>query len=236
MEFVLVQGGVFQMGDIFNDDEYDNEKPVHEVELDDFYIGKYPVTQAEWLKILQENLSRFKGDRNPVESVSWYDTQRFIEELNRQSGRQYRLPTEAEWEYAARERGRKVRFGNGQDIITADTANFNASEVLTTKYSKAGEFRGKTTPVGSFPGNALGLYDMSGNVWEWCADWYDENYYTSSPRNNPQGPDQGESRVLRGGYWESRSEYVRVAARRWGAPDARYWGGGFRLVLSARRN
>lgn len=208
MEFVHVTGGCFQMGDTFGEGNPD-EKPVHEVCIDDFYIGKYEVTQGEYKQIIGKNPSLFKqGDRYPVERVSWYDTQDFIEKLNSRSSQNYRLPTEAEWEYAAREGGKKVRFGTGSDTIGSDEANFNALAEYKVSFSRSGTYLEETVEVGSYPPNRLGIHDMSGNLWEWCQDWYDEDYYKSSPRNNPKGPPLGNFRMLREGSWTSSFEDV----------------------------
>jgi formylglycine-generating enzyme required for sulfatase activity len=213
MEFVRVKGGCYQMGDTFGDGD---EKPVHEVCVDDFYIGKYTVTQGQWQAVMGNNPSYFKnGDNYPVEQVSWNDAQDFINRLNEKvtplnpplskgGGKGgYRLPTEAEWEYAAREGGRRVRFGTGTDTISSDIANFDASASYKKPYSEVGQYRQKTTPVGSFRPNSLGLYDMAGNVWQWTADWYGENYSSESPKSNPTGPNSGQYRVLRGGPWSN---------------------------------
>ncbi|MBM9519975.1 formylglycine-generating enzyme family protein [Desulforhopalus vacuolatus] len=231
MEFVLVKGGCYQMGDTFGDGE-DNEKPVHEVCVDDFYMGKYEVTQGEWQKIMGSNPSEFKdGDRYPVENVSWNDiTKKFLPKLNRSSGRSYRLPTEAEWEYAAREGGKKVRFGNGKDIADPREINFDGCSDWTESYSRAGVSREKTTEVGSFTPNSLGLYDMSGNVWEWCSDWFGD-YSESSLRNNPEGPGSGSDRVYRGGSWYYDPGLVRAANRACNSPDISFSYLGFRLVF-----
>ena len=232
MEFVLVKGGCYQMGDIFGEGR-DREKPVHEVCVDDFYMGKYEVTQGEWQKIMGSNPSEFKnGDRYPVENVSWKDiTEDFLPKLNRRSGKSYRLPTEAEWEYAVREGGKKVRFGNGKDIADPREINFDGSADYKKPYSRMGVYREKTAEVGNFTANSLGLYDMSGNVWEWCSDWYGENYYDSSPRNNPEGLDSGSSRVLRGGSWRNSPRYTRASFRISLSPEDSDNILGFRLVL-----
>ena len=235
MEFVLVKGGCYQMDEAMGAPGR-SKKPVHEVCVDDFYMGKYEATQGEWRKIMGTDPSKFKnGDRYPVESVSWNDvTEDFLPKLNRRSGKSYRLPTEAEWEYAAREGGKKVRFGNGKDIADPRQINFDGRVKNKESYSRAGVYREKTTKVGSFAPNSLGLYDMSGNVWEWCSDWYGENYYASSPRNNPQGPGPGSDscRVYRGGGWLSSPWSVRAAFRNYYSPDFSYDSLGFRLVLS----
>jgi sulfatase modifying factor 1 len=233
MEFVFVKGGCYQMGDTFGDGE-DYEKPVHEVCVDDFYMGKYEVTQGQWKAIMGNNPSYFKdcGDNCPVEQVSWNDTQEYIQKLNQRSSKTYRLPTEAEWEYAAREGGRKVRFGTGTDRISSDIANFDATSKQFN--SDVGIYRGKTISVGSFKPNGLGLFDMSGNVWEWVEDWYGSDYYTNSPRDNPKGPGSGEYRVLRGGSWDDVPWSIRAANRIRVVPAKRYRISGFRVAYSAR--
>jgi formylglycine-generating enzyme required for sulfatase activity len=220
VEFVFVKGGCFEMGDTFGDGDKD-EKPVHEVCVDDFYLGKYEVTQGQWEKVMGNNPSGFKGRDNPVEQVSWNDVQEYIGRLNRQSGRKYRLPTEAEWEYAARSGGKKERFSGTSQEGVGEYAWYDSNS------------GGQTHPVGQKKPNGLGLYDMSGNVWEWCADWYDENYYKSSPKNNPRGPSSGSMRVLRGGSRGVSLGGVRTTARDGGAPAARNGMVGFRLGLSA---
>ncbi len=195
-------------------------------------MGKYEVTQGEWQKVIGSNPSKFKkGDRYPVEQVSWNDVQDYIRKLNSKSGRNYRLPTEAEWEYAAREGGKKVRFGTGKNTIGPDEANFNASSDYKESYSRAGEWKEMTVPVDSFAPNSLDVYNMSGNVWEWCQDWYGEDYYSSSPRQNPTGPASGEERVVRGGDWNRALRSVRAAFRGGGRPVLTFSGLGFRLVL-----
>jgi len=216
---IPIKGGTFEMGDTFGEG-YENEKPVHKVTLSDFWLCKYPVTQGFWKAIMgkNNNPSSFKGDDLfPLEYVSWKDAQKFIAELNKKTGGQYRLPTEAEWEYAAREGGKKVRFGNGKDIANPTEMNFNAKEDHKQPYSIAGEFRAKTTPVNQFKPNALGLYDMAGNVYDWCADWFSENYYQQCAAqgmvSNPQGPNTGDYRVLRGGEWDGFSRFCRAAYR-----------------------
>ena len=190
------------MGDIFNEG-FVNEKPVHEVCLDDFYLGEHEVTQGEWKEVMGNNPSYFKncGKDCPVESVSYYDIQNYIKKLNKKAGQRFRLPTEAEWEYAAREGGRKVRFGTGKDTIGDDEANFDAQFVSKKDYSRAGVYRKKTLPVKSFLPNLLGLYDMAGNLMEWVADRYDGEYYKRSPQKNPKGPITGSFRVTRDGSW-----------------------------------
>lgn len=213
-----------------------DEKPVHEVCVDSFYMGKYEVTQGQYRAITGNNPSKFKkGDSYPVERVSWNDARTFIRSLNSKGNGKYRLPTEAEWEFAAREGGKKVRFGTGKDTIGPDEANFDTREQYKKPYSRTGNYRAETVAVGSFQANSLGLYDMSGNVWEWCGDWYDSGYYGSSPRNNPEGPSSGSFRMYRGGCWDSYPRGVRVTNRYWFTPDIAYVDLGFRLVLPVQR-
>ena len=141
----------------------------------------------------------------------------------------YRLPTEAEWEYAAREGGKKVRFGNGQNTLRATEANFDASKDYKEPYSEVGEYKERTVAVDSFAPNALGLYNMSGNVWEWCWDWYSEDYYKNSPVQNPRGPEEGDYRVVRGGSWGGTPFICRAALRYTYDPNYRDHLVGFRL-------
>lgn len=215
MKMVFVKGGMFAMGDIWGDGESD-EKPVHNVTVSDFYIGKYEVTQAQWQEIMGSNPSYFdyNSDKHPVDNVSWEDVQEFITKLNQKTGKKYRLPTEAEWEYAARG-GYNYKY-SGSDTLT-DVAWY---------YDNSGQ---KTHSVGQKRPNKLGIYDMSGNVYEWCQDWYGS--YSSASQTNPTGPSSGSYRVLRGGSWNSPTENCRVSSRNSNPPSGRYYGGGFRLVL-----
>ena len=226
------------MGDTFGEGDID-EIPVHEVCLDNFYLGEHEVTQGEWKKVMESNPSFFKecGDDCPVEQVSYHDVLEFINNLSKKTGLNYRLPTEAEWEYAARERGLNVRFGTGKNTVGSDEVNFNASQLYKRDYSKAGVFRGKTVPVKSFQPNALGLYDMSGNVFEWTSDWYLMPYYKNSPRNNPKGPPTGLEgppaglfKVIRGASYLSPPVEVRVADRNNRRPKYKHSVLGLRLA------
>jgi formylglycine-generating enzyme required for sulfatase activity len=228
---VFVKGGTFTMGCTSEQKDCRSDEHAHQVTLSDFYIGKYEVTQKEWTEIMGDNPSRFKnGDNYPVEQVSWDDVQLYIQKLNKKTGKTYRLPTEAEWEYAARGGGKEVLFGNGKNVLDPKEANFYAKEDSKKPYSVVGEYRQKTTPVGSFAPNALGLYDMSGNVWEWCSDWYGADYYKNSPEINPQGPNTGSDRVLRGGSWNDNPRNCRVAGRYNVSPVNRFNDIGFRLA------
>jgi formylglycine-generating enzyme len=228
MEFVWVPGGCYRMGDIFGGGGSD-EKPVHEVCVDGIYMGKYEVTQGQWQKIMGNNPSSFKeGDNYPVEKVSWNDSRKFITMLNQKGSKNYRLPTEAEWEYAARSGGRKVKYGTSTGMLDRNTANYGTEKCCDGDSSDGYE---KTAPVGSYAPNKFGLYDMSGNVWEWCSDRYGEDYYSSSPRSNPQGPSSGSYRVFRGGSWYDNARYVRWAFRVRNSPDYAYNYLGFRLAF-----
>lgn len=236
IEFIYVKGGTFQMGDQFGEGS-DDELPVHPVRVNDFYMGKHEITFDQY-DAFCEATGRNKpsdGDwgrgKRPVIYVSWRDATAFSEWLSEQTREKIRLPTEAEWEYAARERGKKVRFGNGKNIADPTEINFNASADYKQSYSVAGEYRRKTIPVGTFRPNSLGLYDMSGNVWEWCRDRYGEDYYTNSPEDNPKGPSSGSSYVYRGGSWSVLLPQLMRACVRFGtSPNSRNFGIGFRVV------
>ena len=218
---IKVEGGTFQMGATSEQggDAYDDEKPVHSVTVSSFYMGETEVTQALWKAVMGSNPSRWKGDNLPVEQVSWNDCQKFIKKLNDMTGQNFRLPTEAEWEYAARggKKGNGYKYAGSNDI---------GSVVWYTDNSGV-----KTHPVKGKSPNELGLYDMSGNVYEWCSDWYGKEYYSSSPSNNPKGPSSGSIRVLRGGSWYSRAGRCRVSARFNYGPGNRDIINGFRLAL-----
>jgi formylglycine-generating enzyme len=224
MELVFVKGGCLQMGDIWGDGTSD-EKPVHEVCVDDFYLGRYEVTQGQWQTVMGSNPSRFKecGSNCPVEMVSWNDVQEFTSRLSQRTGKGFRLPTEAEWEYAARSGGKGEKWSGA------------SSEGELGQYAWYGGNSGRRThPVGEKRPNGLGLHDMSGNVAEWCSDWWERNYYQGSPRNNPKGPDKGFHRVLRGGSWDNTPRNVRATSRSGYPPPDRNSNFGFRLGLSAR--
>ncbi|PLX85332.1 MAG: hypothetical protein C0617_04470 [Desulfuromonas sp.] len=219
MEFVLAPAGCFPMGDLWESGSK-SEGPVHEVCLDAFYMGKYEVTQGQWKAVMGENPAYFqKGDDHPVEQVSIDDAREFIERLNRKSGRGYRLPTEAEWEYACRSGGKREPFcGSDQP-----------SEVAW--FDRTGG--GSTQPVGQKRPNGLGLFDMSGNVWEFSSDLYGEDYYATSPRNNPQGPVEGTYSVKRGGSWSINPRFLRSTVRGRTDFDTRHYSTGFRIAFPA---
>ena len=207
-----------------------HEFPLHQVTLSAFAISAYPVTQAQWEAVMGNNPSRFKSADRPVENVSWNDCQEFIATLNatslqsslNQGGQwgDFRLPTEAEWECACRAGTQTIwPFGNDPEPI-GQYAWFN------------GNAGNQTHPVGKFLPNAWGAYDMLGNVWEWCADWFDEKYYASSPMKNPQGPSSGQTRALRGGAWNNYPNICRSASRNKLAPHIGSYLIGFRLARS----
>lgn len=227
---IHIKGGTFEMGDTFGGGGA-SEKTVHKVTVKDFNLCKYPVTQAQWKKIMGENPSHFKGDDLPVEHVSWDDVQAFLKKLNAQTGQKYRLPSEAEWEYAARECGKKVRFGNGKDHADPKEINFIGNKDYKQPYSEVDEYRRKTTPVGQFNPNALGLHDMSGNVWEWCQDVWHEDY-KGAPNDGLAWEVGGDSmrRVVRGGSWFNNPSNCRAAFRGRVLSDSRFGLSGFRLA------
>ncbi|MBF0327632.1 MAG: SUMF1/EgtB/PvdO family nonheme iron enzyme [Nitrospirae bacterium] len=222
MEFVFVKGGCFEMGDVFGGGEKD-ETPVHEVCVSDYYIGKYEVTQGQFQKIKKEYSLDLQqcGLDCPVGNLSWKMVQDYISALNEKSSKQYRLPTEAEWEYAARSGGKKDKWaGTNSEAELTDFVNFNKSD--DKAYAK----------VGSRKPNGLGIYDMSGNAQEWCQDWYHEDFYSKKIKDNPTGPSTGVIRVLRGGTFNDDKIYVRTTARNSSSPDG--IDGGFRLVLPVK--
>ena len=230
MAFVYIPRGEFMMGSPSNEPGRDDDETQHRVTLTKgFYMGTTEVTQGQWKAVTGSNPSRFKdcGDDCPVEKVSWNDVQAFIQKLNRREGETYRLPTEAEWEYAARA-GTTTPFTYGRCLST-NQANYNGDYPL--EGCGKGEDRSRTIPVGSLNApNAWGLHDMHGNVWEWCADWYGD--YPSGSVIDPAGPLAGSDRVLRGGSWSSIAGYCRSAYRGYGTPSRRGNNGGFRLALS----
>ena len=220
IDMVKVEAGTFMMGATSEmKDPYSDEKPVHQVTLtNDYYMGKYEVTQALWQAVMGSNPSNFKGDNLPVETVNWNDCQEFISKLNSLTGRKFRLPTEAEWEYAARggKKSRGYQYSGSSNI--SDVAWYDGNSV------------NKTHPVGTKQANELGIYDMTGNVWEWCSDWYSS--YSSSSQTNPTGSDSGSARVSRGGGWFNDASYCRLSVRFYYTPDFRLDILGLRLALS----
>jgi formylglycine-generating enzyme required for sulfatase activity len=216
IDLVWISPGSFMMG---SDSGEADERPVHRITISvGFFIGRYEVTQAQWRAAMDDNPSSFKGNDRPVENVSWNDAQEFISRLNDlNEGHIYRLPTEAEWEYACRA-GTTGDFAGNLDSIAW----------------YAGNSGNQTHPVGTRQPNPWGLFDMHGNVSEWCEDFYDEHGYGGSPGTNPFGPLRGEYRVLRGGSWDIDGSLARSATRYWDGPDYRDGSNGLRVVAVRR--
>jgi formylglycine-generating enzyme required for sulfatase activity len=242
LEMVAISSGKFVMGSPLDEPERYDESPQHEVTVPPFFMGRYLVTQAQWRAVaalpqinrkLKPSPSRFKGDNRPVERVSWYDAVEFCDRLARETGRPYRLPTEAEWEYACRA-GTKTPFHFGE-TITTDLANYNGN--YTYGGAPKGKYPGKTTPVDHFQiANAYGLSDMHGNVDEWCLDHWHENYEGAPTDGSAWLSDQeNDFRVIRSGSWHYDPRFCRCAYRHWNNPDDMFGSFGFRVVCAAPR-
>lgn len=218
MVFIWVPSGCYEMGcGSWTTNCDSDEIPAHQVCLDGFWIGKYEVTQGQWKSIIGSNPSAYdSSDNYPVEKVSWNDSQNFINQINSQGTYTFRLPTEAEWEYAARSGGNKEKYSGGDDVDSVAWYSSNSN--------------GKTHEVGTKLPNGIGIHDMSGNVWEWCSDWYTGDYYSTSPTNNPQGPSSSNSRVARGSSWGGDSNHVRTTYRDSNSPDSTIDSLGLRLL------
>jgi formylglycine-generating enzyme required for sulfatase activity len=219
MDFVLIPAGSFEMGSDENTGEGD-ESPIHNVTLTrPFYLGKCEVTQEQWQQVMGNNPSDFRGAKLPVDTVSWNDCQEFFAKVKTRTGRTFTLPTEAQWEYACR-------------AATSTPWSFGDKDTLATDYAWLGDNSGGTThPVGTKKPNAWGLYDMHGNVWEWCADFYTKHAYDTNAPVDPLGPPASEGRILRGGAWGDAPEGIRCAVRNTNGPDGKHNGIGFRCVL-----
>jgi formylglycine-generating enzyme required for sulfatase activity len=241
LDMMLIPGGTFIMGSPKEEENsMDSERPQHEVTIEPFFMGKYQVTQAQWRFVaqlpqvnreLEQDPSHFKGDNRPVEQVSWEDAVEFCDRLSQYTGRTYRLPSEAEWEYACRA-GSAKPFAFG-DTITTNEVNYDGN--YTYGNAPKGEYRGRTTPVGTFQPNAFGLYDMHGNVWEWCQDSWHSNY-KGAPTDGSAWLDNEESsnrKLLRGGSWFNYPANCRSAFRYDNDLDYRIGNFGFRVVCSA---
>ena len=241
LEMVSIPGDKFLMGtedeeierlvQKFNQEWFRNEKPQHEVTVQPFFMGKYPITQAQYQQVMGDNPSHFQGDNRPVENVSWNDAKEFCQRLSKETGTEYRLPTEAEWEYACRA-GTTTPFHFGE-TITTDLANYNGNYIYANE--PTGEYREQTTPVASFPPNAFGLYDMHGNVWEWCEDDWHGNYQGAPTDGSKRVLDKRNTKVVRGGSWISLPDVCRSAYRGNPARDHRDIALGFRVVCVVPR-
>lgn len=218
-DMVRVEGGTFMMGGTREqgEDVFDDEKPAHKVTLSSFSIGRYPITQDQWEAVMGSNPSHFKGAKLPVESVSWFDCQEFAQKLSEMTGRRFRLPTEAEWEYAARggKKGKKYKFSGGHNLDLVGWYNENSG--------------GISHEVGKKSPNELGLYDMSGNIWEWVQDWKGD--FTEDDQVNPKGPETGIERVCRGGGWNREIDRARVSYRGDDQATLRYCSLGLRIAM-----
>ncbi|MHC6201927.1 formylglycine-generating enzyme family protein [Breznakiellaceae bacterium SP9] len=241
-DMLHIAGGTFLMGSSSSEPNRDSDEVQHRVTLSSFCMGTYPVTQKDYQALMKCNPSRFKEDALPVEQVNWYDAIDYCNARSKKEGlapaytvskdnvtwsrnaNGYRLPTEAEWEYACRA-GTMTPFSTGNTIMTSQ-ANYNGNYPYNGNVK--GTYRGKTTPVGNFAANAWGLYDMHGNVWEWCWDWY--GAYSSANQTDPIGAASVSFRVIRGGGWGSNAAYLRSASRSNNTPTDRYYGIGFRIV------
>ena len=233
---VEIPGGTFMMGSPKSEAKRgSDESPQHQVTVPSFCMGKYQLTQAQYQAIIGANPSGFKGDNRPVESVSWNDAVTFCQRLSQKTGKNYRLPSEAEWEYACRA-GTTTPFYFGESI-TPDLVNYygNLTYASAPKASAPkGQYREQTTDVGSFPPNAFGLYDMHGNVWEWCLDDYIDSY-NNAPTDGSALTGRSGTNLLRGGSWYYNPGTCRSACRNNANPDNRDYNNGFRLVVSGAR-
>ncbi len=230
LDLVAIPGGTFMMGSPVGEG-YDKEKPQHRVTVPAFLMGKYPITQAQYQQVMGTNPSYFKGDDRPVERLSWDDAVEFCQRLSQHSGKEYRLPTEAEWEYACRA-GTTTPYYFGETIST-DLANYDGN--YTYANAPKGEYRQQTTSVGQFPPNAFGLYDMHGNVREWCQDDWHDSYNNAPNDGSAWGSEAGSIKVMRGGFWFNRPHACRSASRFNLTRDIRDSSIGFRAVCVALR-
>ncbi len=224
LEMVYIPSGSFQMGSY----ERSSEQPVHQVTVQPFYLGKYPITQAQWEAVMGNNPSDFKGAKRPVEQVNWDDAMKFCHKLSEKTGKTYRLPAEAEWEYACRARtSTPFYFG---ETITPDLVNYNGDYPYGS--APKGLYRQQTTDVGSFPPNSFGLYDMHGNVWEWCSDKWHGNYSGATTDGSSWETGTDNNRVLRGGSWIVVAGYCRSAYRNFYSVVVNRWRyRGFRVAV-----
>ncbi len=229
MKLALIPAGEFMMGSPPGEEDRDDDQgPQHHVRITKpFYMGMHEVTQEQYEAVMGADPSHFKGKDRPVETVSWNDAAEFCRKLSEKTGKTVGLPTEAEWEYACRA-GTTTPFHTGETIST-DQANYNGD--WTYGSGRKGVYRKSTVAAGSFAPNGWGLYDMHGNVWEWCSDWYGKDYYDTGAREDPEGPATGTSRVLRGGSWDDGPWYCRSAASGRAGPSNSSLYDGFRVVV-----
>lgn len=229
LEMVYVKGGVFNMGATTEqgDDPFDDEYPVRKIEIDSYHIGKCEITQAQWKAVMGTEPSYFTGDDRPVEQVSWNDAQEFCKRLSQKTGKKYVLPTEAQWEYAAKggNKARRTKY-SGSNNLDEVAWCYDNSCVCGESSPDFG-----THPVGTKKANELGIHDMSGNVWEWVADRY-ASAYDGTDTHNPQGPSVGADRVVRGGSWGGKTRGCRVTARSGDYPKLQNLNIGFRVALA----
>jgi formylglycine-generating enzyme required for sulfatase activity len=223
-DMVLIPAGSFLMGS--NDGE-DDERPIHNVLLNSFELGKYEVTQGQWVGLMETRPwqgSEYveEGDNFPVVNVSWYQVKEFIRKLNRASGKRFRMPTEAEWEYACRA-GSRTRFFYGSFKLKLSQYAWYYDNAFKKQEMHPHQ-------VGKLKPNKWDLYDMMGNVYEWCSDWYKRNYYNKSPVQNPKGPKHSAYKVVRGGDWARTDYFLRVSSRRYYHPHFKDINVGFRLA------
>ena len=246
MNLAFIPAGTFVMGSPETELHRNAEEVQHEVAITKpFYIGVFEVTQDEYRKVMGANPSFFSATgggkqrvlrqdtaNHPVERVSWLDAVEFCKKLSAKDGKTYRLPTEAEWEFACRASTKTV-FHTGNDF-NSNLANINGLSYSSYGKEEAGPFYRATVKAGDYKVNAFGLYDMHGNVQEWCADWYAEDYYKKSPNDDPTGPSEGTERVLRGGAWPSSAKACRSAGRNHLPPDEKTYTTGFRVVMEVK--
>ena len=225
LEMVYIPGGTFRMGSTVRS----YEQPVHQVTVKPFFMGKYPITQEQWQAVMGNNFSHFKGAKRPVENVSWRHAVKFCTKLSQKTGKNYRLPSEAEWEYACRA-GTTTPFHFGE-TITPDLVNYDGRYPYA--WAPEGLCREETTPVGRFPPNAFGLYDMHGNVWEWCQDVWHDNYNGAPADGSSWETGGSDYRVLRGGSWNDNAVSCRSADRVRVVLGGRGRGCGFRVALAS---
>ena len=234
LDMVAIPGGSFMMGSPSTETGRDSDEgPQHTVNISPFFMGKYEVTQAQYQAVMGNNPSHFKGffksKQLPVEQVNWNDAVEFCQKISQKTGKSYRLPSEAEWEYACRA-GTTTPFYFGE-TITPDLVNYSGNNPYGA--AQSGLYRKQTTDVGSFPPNSFGLYDMHGNVWEWCSDKWHDNYSGAPTDGSSWETGTDNNRVRRGGAWYSGAVYCRGANRSYLSADSRWWNLGFRVAVAS---